>query len=880
MATGGRSDEESIKRLIELEERLAKRRKESRGNAQASTDLWQTQLETESRRLDIQKDINERQGDSIALIDAEIAANEKNRKILEGKKKEYAAINDLQKQTDGLAESFAVKLGIGKSEVMGMAKGFKDSYDNLVKANKQQEKWFPRMRAGLTMIGSTLKSFALALNPLNILESVIKSIWKASFEFWIRTSKAIAGFTKATGDAGKMAKDIGASMDLGMGVNIEEAAGAMGGLANSFTGFVSLASRDRRTITTTAAAMERLGVGAGETGSQMNLLSKGMGMNMTQMDTHFKEMTVAANALGSTPQKMQKDFSALAGALMAHGPNMKRVFLDLAATAMASGLEMAKLVGLADKFDTFDSAASTVGNLNALLGGDYLNSLEMMNMTENERVEAVKRSIEMTGKDFMQMERFERKAIAEQLGYSTAELSQLMGYKTEEGEKARLEAEAKAKQTKDFRTIASRTVDVMERISYLFQTIFAKTGLMNAFTRVFTKFSKMLSRDEGFGKMIHEITDAIADMMIWVIDLGLSLMKYLVDNREPIMEFFNGMVVWVKKAWKDVKFYWNKFWTWWDNTNWEEKKDDIKDKLIKWWSTGIQALSTYLESDGFKALKASATKMMYKLLVSLKELMPTGTGWLLPDIDDLKEKAGMEVGKIRKLQDSLASTMGKNNTWNDNFWTQLWDKETAAQTRARHAQEKKVEELGEGLETKMKIAAERARQSAANIAKQSGEGVIDAWDNTGEKMKAGFASAIKAEEDYLQPMSPKSGRYYRYGEGIRDGLFDGLKPDIITQIFDDLAKSAEKFGKALKNVADAGKSASAIKVMDKAIQYQKEIAKNANNRDALAEILKVSSGKGGSGEGMEIVLQIEDMKLGRWMIDTWKKEAKKVSKYS
>ncbi len=101
---------------------------------------------------------------------------------------------------------------------------------------------------------------------------------------------------------------------------------------------------------------------------------------------------------------------------------------------------------------------------------------------------------------------------------------------------------------------------------------------------------------------------------------------------------------------------------------------------------------------------------------------------------------------------------------------------------------------------------------------------------------------------------------YYYFSFIRDGLFDGLKPDIITQIFDDLAKSAEKFGKALKNVADAGKSASAIKVMDKAIQYQKEIAKNANNRDALAEILKVSSGKGGSGEGMEIVLQIEDMK--------------------
>ena len=104
----------------------------------------------------------------------------------------------------------------------------------------------------------------------------------------------------------------------------------------------------------------------------------------------------------------------------------------------------------------------------------------------------------------------------------------------------------------------------------------------------------------------------------------------------------------------------------------------------------------------------------------------------------------------------------------------------------------------------------------------------------------------------------------------------GWQPTVIEQIFEDLAKSSDKFAKSLQGVATAGKSASAIKVMDKAIEYQKEIAKNANNKDALAELLKAVAPKEGAGGEQIIKLELDGTRLGTWVMDHWKKEARRV----
>jgi len=75
----------------------------------------------------------------------------------------------------------------------------------------------------------------------------------------------------------------------------------------------------------------------------------------------------------------------------------KVIFAKLAATAKKSGVEMDKLLGIAAGFDTFEDAFENVGNLNALLGGPYLDSIEMANASDEERVRLTKEAIKQSG---------------------------------------------------------------------------------------------------------------------------------------------------------------------------------------------------------------------------------------------------------------------------------------------------------------------------------------------------------------------------------------------------------------------------------------------------------------------------------------------------
>ena len=107
-----------------------------------------------------------------------------------------------------------------------------------------------------------------------------------------------------------------------------------------------------------------MGVSASVTGGALNTMTKAMGMTAGDAEKQWKDMAVMASSFGKTPGQFAADFTAASKVLMAQGPKMMDVFKDLEATAMASGLAMDKLLSVAGQFDTFDTAAQKVGNLN------------------------------------------------------------------------------------------------------------------------------------------------------------------------------------------------------------------------------------------------------------------------------------------------------------------------------------------------------------------------------------------------------------------------------------------------------------------------------------------------------------------------------------
>ena len=449
--------------------------------------LQETYLEMKREEVNLEKQIAILGGDTgrLAALEAEILIYEKGIQKLDEQKGILQSQNEMRQTANTLLDGFASRLGISASASKGLFKDLTKNFESLKESNIQAGSLSPNFDAAKQMVGEFTGALWEALHPMNIMESIMSAIWTASIELFYRTSASIAEFQSVVGDLGESSKDVGRAMDLSLGVNIEHAAAAAGGLARSFTEFTSISGPARSDLITTTAALERMGIGAEESGAQMTFFTKAAGMSLFKAEKQMKQLSVAAAEFGKTPSQFASEFTAAAGVLAAHGPKMMDVFLDLQSVAKASGIAMDNLLSIAGKFDTFDTAATSVGNLNALMGGDYLNTLEMMNMTEKERIAALKEAFHQQGRSFDQMERFERKAIAESLGTDEATLAQMMGYSTRESRKARREADAKMAQDKAMQKMVSKTIDIAEALSFLFQGLFAQTGLMDAFSFAF-----------------------------------------------------------------------------------------------------------------------------------------------------------------------------------------------------------------------------------------------------------------------------------------------------------------------------------------------------------------------------------------------------------
>ena len=77
---------------------------------------------------------------------------------------------------------------------------------------------------------------------------------------------------------------------------------------------------------------------------------------------------------------------------------------------------MNTLMSITKQFDTFEGAAQSAGKLNAILGGGVVNSMDLLNATEEERVRLLIQSMALSGKNYESLNRFEKQAIASAAG--------------------------------------------------------------------------------------------------------------------------------------------------------------------------------------------------------------------------------------------------------------------------------------------------------------------------------------------------------------------------------------------------------------------------------------------------------------------------------
>ena len=197
-------------------------------------------------------------------------------------------------------------------------------------------------------------------------------------------AKALDGlminFQAASGASAEMASNMGYLTDrLRLyGISSEKASAAVNELYSSFTGFSRLNEVQQAEIGRTVAMMGELGVSFSASSQILESSTRTLGMSLGETESLIMDMRATAMALEVPIENLTRDFASAENMIAAIGKNGPAAFNRLAAASKATGVEVGTLLGMVEKFDTFEGATSAVQGLNAVLGGNFLDSISMV----------------------------------------------------------------------------------------------------------------------------------------------------------------------------------------------------------------------------------------------------------------------------------------------------------------------------------------------------------------------------------------------------------------------------------------------------------------------------------------------------------------------
>jgi len=304
------------------------------------------------------------------------------------------------------------------------------------------------------------KKMKQLLNVKNLAAAGITKVAEATVALALEQDAAAVAFNKATGQAGEYNSQI-RGLERSMvnaGVTSAEAGQAFADLFNTVTDFSNMSKKTQMDLAKTTAILNELGVSSSESAQSIQFLTKVMGQSTGQAAAQTRELFAFAQELGVSAAAMSADFIKMQPQIAALGDTGVQAFKDLQAQAKATGMSFDSLLSITAKFDTFAGAADQVGKLNAIMGGPFLNTLEMVAETDPaERMRKLSEGINASGLSFDQMSYYQKKAMTSAAGLnSEMELAMLMSGKLEDARgpvKTQADLEKLQAQTTEFNTV-------------------------------------------------------------------------------------------------------------------------------------------------------------------------------------------------------------------------------------------------------------------------------------------------------------------------------------------------------------------------------------------------------------------------------------------
>ena len=279
-------------------------------------------------------------------------------------------------------------------------------------------------------------------------------------------------FRKGTLASKDMARQMTANYKemIRFGLTAQEAGEAGSALYTGFTDFTMMSASGQNDIIELTTTMQKLGVSASTTTKALQTSTAAFGMSGRQAKQTILEIEAFAESSRMSFEQLATSYAESAGSL-AKFADQGRTFIDLTRIMKITGMQMNDILRITDKFDTFEGAADSAGKLNAALGGNFVNAMDLMMATDPvERFDMIRDSILNAGLSFGTMSYYQRLFFAEAAGLeNVGQLNMLLRGDTD-ALAGSMEAEAKS--MADLKKIGMEMVPILEQFSIAFKSIF------------------------------------------------------------------------------------------------------------------------------------------------------------------------------------------------------------------------------------------------------------------------------------------------------------------------------------------------------------------------------------------------------------------------
>jgi hypothetical protein len=388
---------------------------------------------------------------------------------------------------------------INLKSIGGTIKGLAEKGKDLFDLSNLEEFDFADLSAKFMDMANGIAEIVIKLNM---------EFYQAIVDLAVEFEKAEIEVRKLTGASAEFAKDMrGVRADVIMtGASVDDLAKAQIDLAKGFTDFTMTGKESRQELLKVTTVLDKLGFPAETAAKGIQDLTKGLGMSTSAAASTMIEFEALGKDIGVSAGQMASDFEQVSDKVLMLGDLGPQAFKDMARTAKITGLEIGKLQKMTDKFDTFEGAAEQAGKLNAALGGNFVNAMDLM-MTEDptERFEMIRNSILDAGMSFEEMSYRQKQFYTEAMGLeNVTDLSKALSGDLDSlngslGENAATQ-EAAAKRAEELQTF--------------------QESLKNLLQSMIPVFSPLIDMLQGMAKFLQENAFAIKIVVGALLMLG------------------------------------------------------------------------------------------------------------------------------------------------------------------------------------------------------------------------------------------------------------------------------------------------------------------------------------------------------------------------